>query len=373
MKRLGLVGVLVCVGVWLSAAAAAYSNTVWATCTWGGQVQTCDSSAWYPGALTVVWHASPTPDSTSGCALEVNYRYNSDQIASVACSATWPGPGAGTTTVTEPYTVHVETSSPTATVTPSRPPDSGGWYNHPVSGSVSASAFSGIAACTSPTYAGPSSGAAMLSVTCVDNAGKRVTATSAPFGYDVTPPSLSTAAYPADHSVSLSWQTGGDVAPTAAVRVTRTRAGAHAATATVYSGNGGGYVDTHVRNGVRYTYTITAWDQAGNGSSERVVVTPGPRLLGPVGGTHVAAPPLLSWTPVRGATYYNVQLYRRGKVLSLWPKHAGLQLRRTWKFDGRRYHLKPGRYQWFVWPGFGRRSAGRYGRMIGRGTFIVVR
>ncbi len=275
---------------------------------------------------------------------------------------------------TESYTLHVETSSPTATVAPSRAPDSGGWYNHPVSGTVNATAFSGIASCTLPTYAGPNSGAATLSVICVDNAGKRVAATSAPFAYDVTPPSLSAAANPGDRSVALSWQTGGDLAPTAAVRVTRSAAGAHSATATVYSGNGGGYFDTHVRNGVRYTYTITAWDQAGNASSRAVVVIPGPRLLGPSAGAHLAAPPMLTWTSVRHATYYNVQLYRGGrKVLSRWPKQASLQLRRTWKFDGRRYHLKPGRYRWFVWPGFGQRSAGRYGRTIGRGTFIVVR
>lgn len=366
MKRLGLLVVVAVVAVAPAVASA-------------GAIPVCDggscSSGWYTAPVTVTWNLNGGTNA-GGCAPQA---YNQDtNQSSLQGSAGLPPWTYCITNVsggsdTRYFFVKVEVSTPTATVTPSRPPDSGGWYNHPVSGSVSASAFSGIAACTSPTYAGPSSGAAMLSVTCVDNAGKRVTATSAPFGYDVTPPSLSTAAYPADHSVSLSWQTGGDVAPTAAVRVTRTRAGAHAATATVYSGNGGGYVDTHVRNGVRYTYTITAWDQAGNGSSERVVVTPGPRLLGPVGGTHVAAPPLLSWTPVRGATYYNVQLYRRGKVLSLWPKHAGLQLRRTWKFDGRRYHLKPGRYQWFVWPGFGRRSAGRYGRMIGRGTFIVVR
>lgn len=364
MKRLGLV-VAVVVAVVAVAPAVASAETITPVCTTAQGTGQC-GSGWYQSPvlqLSWVWSTGGTPGDCN------QHAYQSDAVATVSCTVSW----SNGFVATQYYTVHVETSSPTATVTPSRPPASGGWYNHPVSGSVSASAFSGIAACTSPTYAGPSSGAAMLSLTCVDNAGKRVTATSAPFGYDVTPPSLSTAAYPADHSVSLSWQTGGDVAPTAAVRVTRTRAGAHAATATVYSGNGGGYVDTHVRNGVRYTYTITAWDQAGNGSSERVVVTPGPRLLGPVGGTHVAAPPLLSWTPVRGATYYNVQLYRRGKVLSLWPKHAGLQLRRTWKFDGRRYHLKPGRYQWFVWPGFGRRSAGRYGRMIGRGTFIVVR
>ena len=82
---------------------------------------------------------------------------------------------------------------------------------------------------------------------------------------------------------------------------------------------------------------------------------------------------MLSWTPVPGATYYNVQLLHHGKVLSVWPTPASLELRRTWRFDGHRYRLKPGKYRWFVWPGFGRRRAGHYGHMIGSGTFVVVR
>jgi hypothetical protein len=84
---------------------------------------------------------------------------------------------------------------------------------------------------------------------------------------------------------------------------------------------------------------------------------------------------MLSWTPAPSATYYNVQLYRGDprKVLSLWPTLAGLQLKSTWRFAGRRYRLKPGRYRWYVWPGFGKRKAGRYGRMIGSGAFVIVR
>jgi hypothetical protein len=339
----------------------------------GGQAQTCNSTAWYPVALTVVWHASPTPDTVTGCGLEVNYRFTADQITSIACSATWPGPGSGTTTITEPYTVHVETSSPTATVAPSRLPDSGGWYNQPVSGTPSATAFSGIGSCTSTTYAGPDTASATVSATCVDNAGKTVTATSAPFAYDITPPSLSAVASPADQSVTLTWQTGNDLAPLATVSVTRSPAAGDAAPAMVYSGDAGGYVDRHVRNGVRYAYTITARDQAGNASAQTVVVTPGPRLLSPAANARVSAPPMLTWTPVPRASYYNVQLYRGGKVLSVWPTHARLQLRRRWRFDGRRFKLAPGRYRWFVWPGYGKRSAARYGHVIGRGTFDVTR
>lgn len=354
-------------------AAAMAQNSIWATCAWGDQTQICDSTVWYPSALTVVWYASPTPDSTSGCGLEVNYHYNSDQITPVACSATWPGPRSGSTTISEPYTLHVETSSPTATATVSRPPDSNGWYNHPVTAALSDSSFSGIAYCSPGTYSGPSTTSATVSGTCYDNAGKWVTATSAPFLYDATRPSLAASAYPGDRTVSLNWQTGGDIAPIVLVRVVRSTVGDRAVT--VYHGTGSGYQDNHVRNGARYRYTITAWDQAGNAATQTLVVTPGARLLGPINGVHLASPPLLSWTPIRGATYYNVQLYRNGsaKVLSAWPVHASLQLRHKWRFDGRRYKLKPGRYQWYVWPGFGKRRAARYGQRIGSGTFVMVR
>jgi hypothetical protein len=104
-----------------------------------------------------------------------------------------------------------------------------------------------------------------------------------------------------------------------------------------------------------------------------ITTTPNPRLLAPTSGARLKAPPMLTWTPVHGATYYNVQLYRRGKVLSVWPGRAQLQLPRRWRFDGHRFRLKPGRYTWFVWPGFGRRSAGRYGHAIGKRTFVVTR
>ena len=214
-----------------------------------------------------------------------------------------------------------------------------------------------------------------MSSTCTDNAGKTVTAVSAPFAYDATPPALSATATAGDQSVALSWQAAGDVAPIASVQVTRRGGTTAAAAATVYSGDGSGFTETHLKNGVHYTYTITARDAAGNVALQTVAATPAERLLSPTADAHVAAPPMLIWTAVPGATYYNVQLFRADptKLLSIWPKHAGLQLRRTWRFDGRRYRLKPGKYRWYVWPGFGRRSAGRYGHMVGSGTFVVVR
>ncbi len=241
-------------------------------------------------------------------------------------------------------------------------------------GAISGSSFSGIASCTSTTYAGPSTTTATVSGTCTDNAGKTVTVTSAPFHYDATSPTLNVAATPGDESIALSWQTGGDIAPIVSMTVARTSS-SDSKDPVVYSGTATGFNDTNLRNGVHYTYTITAEDAAGNTATRSLQVTPAARLLSPAANARVSTPPALTWTAVPGATYYNVQLYRGDptKLLSLWPVRASLQLHRTWRFDGRRYHLKPGRYKWYVWPGFGKRRAARYGHMVGSGTFIVVR
>ena len=83
-------------------------------------------------------------------------------------------------------------------------------------------------------------------------------------------------------------------------------------------------------------------------------------------------PLLLHWRAVQGASYYNVQIYRAGKkVLSTWPAKTSLLVARSWRFARHRFRLKAGRYRWYVWPGYGSRSADRYGRMIIAGTFIV--
>ena len=61
---------------------------------------------------------------------------------------------------------------------------------------------------------------------------------------------------------------------------------------------------------------------------------------------------MLRWTPVRGARYYNVQLFRKGrKILSAWPRRAHFQLERRWRFKGRKRKLADGDYRWIVWPG----------------------
>jgi hypothetical protein len=239
--------------------------------------------------------------------------------------------------------------------------------------SFTGSSFSGIASCTPSTaYAGPDSSSATVTGTCTDNAGKTVSATAS-FQYETTPPSLSLAADTGDRTVALSWQTGTDAAPLASVQIVRTSGRNRSARRTTYSGGAGVYHDTRVSDGVRYTYTVTAVDQAGNSTVRTVALTPGPHLIAPGPSAHLAGPRLLSWTPVRRAAYYNLQLYRNGtKILSVWPTKARLALRRKWRFAGHRYRLKPGVYHWYVWPGFGSRAADRYGRLIGARSFVVT-
>jgi hypothetical protein len=82
----------------------------------------------------------------------------------------------------------------------------------------------------------------------------------------------------------------------------------------------------------------------------------------------------LRWTRVRRARYYNVQLYRGArKVLSAWPARPRYQIKRRWSYAGKRHRLTPGRYVWYVWPGYGPRSKAKYGDLLGRRPFRLVR
>jgi hypothetical protein len=169
----------------------------------------------------------------------------------------------------------------------------------------------------------------------------------------------------------------------------------------VFRGQAAGFIDGRVQNGVRYSYEVRANDAAGNIASASTVGVPvagrspdspppgatgttpqrgvpqrTARLIGPKLGTLVRRghPPLLRWTPVRRARYYNLQISRGGrKILSVWPTRPRYQLKRQWSFGGRRWRLEPGTYRWNVWPGFGARSKVDYGRRMGPGMFRVVR
>jgi hypothetical protein len=138
--------------------------------------------------------------------------------------------------------------------------------------------------------------------------------------------------------------------------------------------------DRNLRNGVQYRYAIFSVDEAGNysrgrsgfGTPHRIL------LLRPQDGARVRRPPVFDWVSNSRAGYYNLQLYRvvRGrlhKVLSRWPTRSAFALPRRWYQDRRVRRFVPGRYQWYVWPGFGSRAAGNYGEVMGPSDFTVVR
>jgi hypothetical protein len=141
----------------------------------------------------------------------------------------------------------------------------------------------------------------------------------------------------------------------------------------VYTGKGSHYTNRHFKSGQYYRYRILSYDHAGNQSRGiDVVVPPSILLSAPRDGGTVHGRLRLVWAGVPKATFYNVQLYRNGrKILSRWPRASRLRLGRHWSYSGHSFRLTKGPYQWFVWPGFGPRAEGRYGRLLGQATFTV--
>ena len=325
---------------------------------------------WYTSDVTVSWRVDfrdATPVSSSGCEAAVAVTTETTGTTRT-CSAT---NADGTTTVVTKVIKIDKTPPDVAAGVPSRPPDAGDWYRRPVDIVWSGTdAISGVAACTSLTYSGPD-GPGAPAGTCTDAAGN--VSAPLPFGlrYDATPPGLAdVTALGGDTVATVRWQASAD----ATVVVTRSPGVGRAPASIVYRGAGGRYEDTALSNRARYAYTVTATDAAGNATSITAVAQTGSWLRGPRPGARMSQPPLLRWRSVKGASYYNVQLYRgTEKVLSAWPGRAHLRLHRIWRSAGRRQRLVPGIYTWFVWPGYGRRTLQNYGRLLGSRRFAVER
>jgi hypothetical protein len=143
---------------------------------------------------------------------------------------------------------------------------------------------------------------------------------------------------------------------------------------TLTAGLGTEYVDAKLRNGVRYRYVVVAVDAAGNRSPGVTrAATPLAQIALGLGRTVGLGQPFrLGWDGVKGAAFYNVQLYLGAKkVLSVWPEDTALDVRAAWRFGGKRMTLVPGRYTWYVWPAFGSRARPTYGDLLGKSTIRV--
>jgi hypothetical protein len=327
-----------------------------------------DDNGWYRLPVTVDFHGTDATSGLAGCT-SPTYSGPDGVAASVLGTCT---DVAGNVSAPMPFAIQYDATAPTITkASPERKPDRGGWYTRPVEETFTATDnLSGLDQCP-PALVAPSlaSAAAPFAGTCTDRAGN-VASRVFTLPYDATPPSVPVVTpHPGDGAVRLVVHAAAD---TAVLRISRTPGLHGARRSTLYEGRPAGLTDSRVGNGRRYRYVVTAIDEARNAARRHLAVTPGPRLLGPSGGATVAAPPRLEWTRVRHARYYNVQLFRGGrKVLSSWPTRAALQLRATWRFGGHGVRLTPGRYRWYVWPGFGPRRERRFGALVGSRHFLV--
>jgi hypothetical protein len=160
------------------------------------------------------------------------------------------------------------------------------------------------------------------------------------------------------------------------VEILRSENQVGAAQTRVFAGSQTTFLDRALVNGTAYRYVVVSYDRTGNRSAGvAIVATPkATMLLRPLEGARISGAPTLTWSRARGATYYNLQLYRGvHKALTLWLKPTSFKLKRQWTFAGRRERLRPGFYRWYVWPGIGEPALGNYGPMLGESSFTIVR
>jgi hypothetical protein len=330
------------------------------------------TNGWYRGSThgnNVLVHWSVSSDATATNCLAVVAVPGPTTGTTQTC---WAQNANGTATAVTGV-IKIDATPPTGvTARPARKPDFNGWYNHPVRIRWSGSdATSGIAHCTSKKYAGQGSGAVTVAGGCVDKAGN---AASVPIqlAYDATPPVLRASEQSTPAGDVLSWSSS-----SSSDRVlVRRRVRGHKAATTVFDGTAASFTDVKTRPGVEYVYSLRSFDQAGN-ASKAVSEDGAPKILVLEKKTpyapHAAPNPILRWRSVRGANYYNVQLYRGSKrIFAAWPKMHQIGLATTWKWSGRVVRLSPGRYRWYVWAGFGDRKLARY-RTVGSARFVVPR
>ena len=327
------------------------------------------ANGWYVTNVTLNWAIDFPHSWDDGCGART---LTADTTgASFTCSAgngtTCPNPPDCALT-TKTVTLKRDATPPTVNPVPARPPDANGWYNRALTVTFGgADVTSLIASCTQATYAGPDSPNTSVSGSCSDNAGNQ-TAASYALKYDATPPTVTSfRVAPGNRTAKLDW----NVRDASSIQVLRTPGLKGAAQSVVFSGQGStkGFTDRKLHPGRQYQYNLTATDVAANQSAKARAFLARGALLFPAPREQITKAPLLVWAPKRGASYYNVILTQGRRVFSAWPVQARLQLPRAWKYRGHRYKLRPGTYSWFVWPGYGSLSAGRYGKMLGGSTF----
>jgi hypothetical protein len=353
-----LVLVLAASAALLPAAAPAASPTVTYTLT-----GPTGDDGWFVGPVRINWAVSSDAETATCPQVE---RLDADTTGTVRSCTVTNAEGSNTATT---KTIKIDQTAPVnLAAAPARPPDAPPFYTAPVAITWSATdPTSGVASCTTTTYAGPDAPAAAPQGTCRDRAGNTTAPLALTFAYDATAPPLTNvvATANADRTVALSWASDADGQT---VSVTREPGAAtlldRAPAATTH-----GLTDGPLAAGTTYTYTITLRDAAGNATTAAPQATTPAAVAASAAKTGAKGRRTLRWKRRPGARYYNFQLFRSGrKLLSAWPTSNHYTLKTRWRYRGRTHKLQPGRYRWYVWPGYGPRSAHRYGKLHAKGS-----
>ena len=316
---------------------------------------TLGENGWHRSNVTVGWTVS---DPESGIVEDDCRTHTQTQDTTGTPYTCWAKNGAG---LTGSYNVvvRVDKTPPTASATLERGPDFGGWHTSAVRALFSGTdQTSLLASCTEPvTYAGPDTAGEQVTGVCRDRAGNESSA-SVSLKYDATAPVVKRVV-PARAPDRYGWYRR-------PVRFTLqgedATSGIASCDSPLYSGPSNPLASV----------SGTCRDRAGNVSPARVARLKYARpLLMPEQGRNVRVPVLLRWVKVDGARFYNVQIWQgKRKLLSAWPRGTSYRLGRRWAYAGTGHALRAGqRYRWYIWP----RLGSRYGRLLGRSYFDVVR
>ncbi len=128
-----------------------------------------DRNGWYNHTLTITFAGT---DATSGIDTCTQTTYSGPDDATASVNGTCRD-RAGNTSAAGAFNFQYDETGPTVTATPSRNPDSNGWYNHALTvGFSGTDPTSGIDSCVPPQgYSGPDNANASVSGSCVDRAG----------------------------------------------------------------------------------------------------------------------------------------------------------------------------------------------------------
>ena len=188
-----------------------------------------DHAGWYNHALTISFAGT---DATSGIDTCTQTTLLRPRLANASVSGTCRD-RAGNTSASSNFGFQYDDTGPAVTATPSRSPDSNGWYNHPLTvGFNGTDATSGLDTCSAPqNYSGPDNANASVTGSCTDHAGN---STQRTFGlsYDSTAPQV-TGSTPSRSPDSNGWY---NHAFTVTFAGTDATSGIDSCTQTTYSG-----------------------------------------------------------------------------------------------------------------------------------------